>query len=382
MTGILRFVRPLLVAAIAGLLGAAPAAAQDRGSDPAISTRDLDAIAEMVDMEAEQTEIARILHEDYLAAHGEATRKYRAFVEEIREAARDRRDRSLWEKWRETRDEYRAFVDDLEQSMLDDVKLLLRPEQATRWPRVERRLRRQAELDGGLISGVDLDVVDLYEAFAEDEALADRLDAEPAASIAAILDAYELAVDAALVARARFYETEGRRGGEEWLDERRDIELRIRDANRRSAEQIATALPPDLAERFRAEVAERLLPRRARSSSGSRFLRTALELDSLDAAQRTAIESLQSEHDEALGRVNERLLRSELRWDRERPASSFERRRRERVEIPDWLDAARDARRDLDERTTRRLAEILTEAQQTAINITTEDGRPLPDVDF
>lgn len=391
--------RPALVAALAAAaMTLTPivhdASAQRGGFDrwlaPAISTSDVDAMDDLLVLDADQRTLLDGFYEQYLAEHEEAAGKLRAYVEELRAEFERTRDRQLWSDFRDTRREYREHVNTLRDQFFADAELILMPEQAERWPRVERRQRRSQNLDEGFLTGAELDLIDTYRLFQQSLTDADpAIDTEATAEIARLLERYEMEVDRAIVDRQQLLEEaedNDTENSNEVLERRRGFDLTIRDANMRYARQVEQALPDALQQEFRDEVLRRVLPRTARTSPALRAVRTAIELDGLSNEQLDRLTQLEQRIERDRRALAERLLAAELEWDADRPIESFRRRGWRRRggdnDEPQKLQEAREAMRDLGRQTASQLQTLLTPEQFAELELDPETGRRVPRVEF
>jgi hypothetical protein len=391
----------------------------DRGGDrasrmrgaaaPRVSGRDATLIADMIGLDETGAEVLASLHEEYLASHMDAVETFRAYMEEAREVLRERRSRELFEQFRDARERFEARLSELEEAFYADAKLLVNPGDEVLWERVERMRLRQSELGSSSLTGASVDVLDAFAAYAErarslaeaaveeDGAMAERarefasrvpeLGEEARASAMDVLERYETDLHRLLVERRRMTEEAGslREMAEEerlpFLEERRELAVRIRDLSRRYAEQAAAALPEDAGAALLEEVNRRTAPRLYRETVVGRALAQLGSEVELSIEQSAAVAELREEFSAQLSRLNERVLNAQFRWDAERPVESFFSRRG--VEEPRELTGAQEARASYLAEVRRRLESLLTPEQLELVpGLGEEAPAELPELEF
>jgi len=368
-----------VVGVVGAVLAAAPVAmgqgfgggpfGQEMG--PSVSPRHVQVYADIVEMDESQRELAMALFESYTGEVRAEAEKFRAAMQDARATFEETRDREAFEGVRERGEAMQARRTELEQTFLSDVKSLLTPEQAERWPKVERAHRRMTTLDRGLMSG---EQVDLIEIAAEMEVGDDP-------QVAEALAAYEMDLDRALerrntviqdgMGRVRELFQEGDQDRiEKLFDNARTASKQVRDTNRRYAEQLAALMAPEKAEAFERAVRERTLPRVYRPTHAQRSVEAALGFDDLTEDQRAAVQALRDRHQTASAPINAQLERAIEKSEEEAAARTFI-----RMQFARGRDGARggrgddgtrelmEKRRDLDRQTLNLLSEALTEDQ-------------------
>jgi hypothetical protein len=191
------------------------------------------------------------------------------------------------------------------------VQAILTDEQRTRWPGLERRLRRDKTLAHGRLSGESVNILLIVSQL--------PLSDEARAAIAADLMAFELRLDDALKAR----ETNLKRANLELLkamntQDRAKAEsiaaglvksrIAVRDTNDDAANSIAARLPSEQSARFLAAFQDRGYSRVFRTTGTLRLLNAAAEMPGLDADVLAAVADLKRSYMSELSASNERLL--------------------------------------------------------------------------
>ncbi len=195
--------------------------------------------------------------------------------------------------------------------VIDGIRTVLTDEQKASWPKFERYLRRERLLDQGTLSGERVNMFVVLDESELPQADIDRL--------AKSLDAYELALDGALVAREEFREQAEPKMFKAVLDadraevERilnREYQLRrlVRDANDQARQAIAAELGQVLGLAFADSALEAGYRNIFRSTLTERTLTAALEIEGLDPRTVEAIRGLQTQYTLALAGINDSLL--------------------------------------------------------------------------
>jgi len=337
MTVIDLAIRASLVGMAAVLL-IAPAAHAQRQTR--ITSKSVDAYAELLELDAEQIEIAKALHAAYLTDISE---------EPITPA------------------------ETAEASLFDDLRLILNYGQAARWVRVERLRRRETLLTGRMLSGASLDLIDITKS------VGGLRDLGP--EVAAALKQYEIQLDRALIARS-----DARRRMRDTVDSvRRKISaelkgdstvqslleglegidmvardasvdvskvgLQLRNLNDRFVRTIEPLLPTDLAPTFRAVVLQQSFPQIYKQSKMERLFSAAESLDDLTDEQRLSLSELRVSY------ARDRAV-ADKRW------SEAIREKEDGTGDSSAVGKARQARSAMDDRYEDKLLKLLNLDQQ------------------
>ncbi len=303
-------VLPTLAALIAGLtVLAAPARAQ-HGSmatslfseeahfSPEFSARDLKVMIGVLDLKPEEQEALSALYTAYadtLRAEGAAVREA---VSEALERAEIMNDAGLMAPGSAAMEKWSARSEEIKASFLADLKSLLTREQESRWPILERELRRIKRVGSGQVTGESVDLVRLVEGALEGSAV-------PAA-VAELLARYRDELDRALIARDMYLDAvksdyraalkdDPARGLTLWK-EARHRRVAVRDCNERFARQIAPELPPEHRASFEERVFELSFPMLAKDTRTDTYLKDAAALTSLTPEQTSELSAVANRH--------------------------------------------------------------------------------------
>jgi hypothetical protein len=191
------------------------------------------------------------------------------------------------------------------------VQAILTDEQRTRWPALERRLRRDKTLSRGRLSGEAVNILLIVTQL--------TLSDDARAAIAADLDAYELRLDEVLKAREAYLKranlellkamnTQDRAKAESIAAGLVKSRIAVRDANDDAAKTLAARLPTEQSEKFLAAFQDRGYSRVFRTTGTMRLLNAAAEMPGLDADVIAAVADLKRSYSSELTASNERLL--------------------------------------------------------------------------
>ncbi|HYE61189.1 MAG TPA: hypothetical protein VD997_04265 [Phycisphaerales bacterium] len=277
----------------------------------AVTSRQLEKYTTILGLTKDQQQTVKMLHEGYSEQAREVGEKAREEMRKLGEEMRDSEDREgLMEKMQKSMREVRETRRKQDESFANDVKAVLTPEQAEKWPAVERMQRREASMRRGFISG---ERVDLF-ALVNDNSLS----AEAQKSAAPILSEYEVELDRELIKRNQWQEkqfskmNELRREGDfeaiqKLVEEGRELDVKVRDVNRKYAKQIEGALPEGEKERFQTAFKRASFPDVYLQTQSDEAIEVALKLKDLTPEQREQVQALQASHVKALNPLNEKL---------------------------------------------------------------------------
>jgi Spy/CpxP family protein refolding chaperone len=331
-----------------------------------ISTRDLQKYAEMLSLTPEQRETLEILLEasqqEFSEKAGEARRK----LEALREEAREARDPSVWRDMGVQMDAFRKARATMEAGFFNDMKALLTPAQAEKFPRIERQRRREQTIGLGLMSGERADLVRIT---ADLQLSDDQLE-----QIRPILDQYEADLDRELQNRNAVYEeSQGRiremfeRGGtddmQRALERGREASMRVRDVNRRYARQIESVLPDGARERFVEQVRRESFPMIYRPSHALRVIEAAAAFADLDDNQRAAISSIRDSFVRESAALNRQLEQATIKNEETLTVQDMMSRGFRAAGGNDDMEALRDKRRELESSTVEKVRAVLSPEQ-------------------
>lgn len=187
----------------------------------------------------------------------------------------------------------------LHDRFVENVQAILSDEQAARWPKLERAMRREKELPRGVLSGESLDLVVI--------ARASDVPPEVMKASAADITAYEVAIDGALADRARqMAESQERIKAALAINDNtaglREIELivakrvALRDLQERYITLLATAFGTQYGTAFRDRALREAYPSVYRPSSMIPYFAAARELPGLSPDQTAQLNALETEY--------------------------------------------------------------------------------------
>lgn len=266
----------------------------------------------------------------------------------------------------------------LKQDFISDVQGQLSAEQLARWPSFERALTRFKTLPDGRLDGERVDLLRVVDEF--------ELSEPQLRDLAETLEAYELGLHEALVARNKFL-PEAQSKIDESIEEGKfaaaltaadqasRLRVAVRGVNEQYAEAIARQLGPGTGDVFRTQVLRKSYPLVYRTTRGQKAFAAARRFDGLDDEVRAAIDALYDAYAVELDAANERFRQTIHREQPRAPRAMIENVRAVMEgtadpELPGADDAIHEAlakRSDLDERYMKQLYSLLTPEQVEAL---------------
>lgn len=335
--------------------------------EPRVTSDQLGRYATMLNLTPDQLEAAKALHEGYFAAHQEKAGKMREMMESAREQFRENRDPSVFQEMGTKMTEYRQQADAAEKAFMDDVKSLLTDEQSAKWPVLERTRRRENTLTRGFVSGERADVIRLVDGL--------KLSEEQRASLAPVLESYELDLDRELVKRNELQEQAmGQAGGmmqafrqggdmaaaEKMITEGREASVRVRDVNRRYAKQVEAMLPEDKASEFNLAFKRESFPQIYRQRYAQQVLTAATTMESLTAEQQEGLAAIKDTYTRESGTL---ALKAEAAIEQQEQNFSIQGMMQRGFQEDPAIVEARNARNKLEEDTIAKVRALLTPEQ-------------------
>ena len=252
--------------------------------EPEYFTRDLLIFIEGLDLDETQAVIAEAIFDDYEMQFDEGKlrmeQEIEALTNEIKEMKGQGQQDRILEMVVMPIQDWLVRREGLNSQLIENVKIILVPEQQELWTAFNRRLYREKKLDDGKFSG---ERVDLF-IIARDTNVDSQQ--EPAKQI---MDNYAMQLDQALHARQRLIEGEDtslldslrNRTSDPSLDidvKKKIINhrIKVRDINDFYREEIASALNAQLAEKFRMETLRRAYPKIYRTTNAERVFDEAM----------------------------------------------------------------------------------------------------------
>jgi Heavy-metal resistance len=376
--GRIRRVVASTVAAVSLVVLAPSASAQFGGfggQNTGLNSRDMSQYGDILALDDEQRDVVQILFEEFMQETQEITSKMRAQMESAREEMRS--GGGDFTQFRTMAEEAGKKRADLQERFLGDVRVILSEEQAQRWPRLERAIRRNQSLRRGFLSG---ERVDLTKVLPQIDLVETSLD-----QVNASLAQYEVDLDRAIVARdeaqtramgqVREIFQSGDDGAlDDLFDKQRKLSVRVRDVNRRYAREIEGMLGSDEKAAFSEAFRRASFPQVFRTGRGQRVVELVLAYEDLNDEQRTRIEGIAESFGRDRSKLNERHIAaiedSEMSMSvrdmfRQRGRQGGNRRGGEREATPQ--DEVAQKKRDLDAKTIESIQRVLGEGQASRL---------------
>ena len=346
---------------------------------PGFRARDVQMAVEMLQLDGSQKFILETLYEDY-------TEEFRTGVNTFRQSMMDMRSTlgpdpgqvdpsqilrvlvGALEGWRQ---ESQKLVE----QFTEDLQGLLNADQAALWPAFERRLFRQKYLNNGQLSGENLDLLAAVREL--------NLDPDTRASLAPLLEEYEVQLDDAIRRRENYVNTtqgdllkaiqnEDPTIGIEVAQRQVELRKAVRDVNETYTARVAEALGEERGAEFLRKIRGRTFGRIYRTTQVERIFKAAKRIEGLEDETMAAIVSLESQYLAALDAFNERLVSitrsfepQELQNKVEMATARMVGQRSQRV--PDPTRQEFQKRRDLGKQYVEQLKALLTPDQFAAL---------------
>lgn len=380
----------LLQSAVCGLaiLGAAvPARAQismNFEQQDLISRRGVTGYSKLLGFDKDQTETAVTLWEGSQSVYRATMKDFQNRMQEMQNKAQEKGDwTAIQKELGEISTQMQEKIQASEKQFFDDLKAVCTDEQASRWESVERYRRREVGMRLPLMSGSAVDLI----------LVADRQKVGDKAEVKELLSEYELAIDRPMMLVAKMQDEQSKRQKElmekmmanpasgmdevnKLMGELAAIGKDIRNVNRDFGRKIAAVLPDDARTRFEDEIARKSFPRVYRESQAAKMLVAATGLADLSAEQKETLSQLRKSYASEVKPLNER-------WSKAIEAQEEKHNGTMGVMIASQMSMAmgggegdetikdakeaRDARKELDERTEKRVNEVLNEAQRAKL---------------
>ena len=282
-----------------------------RTFDISVTTVEMDRYGKMLGLDKQQQEAVKLLHDAYAADFADQADKMRTKMEDMRQEAREAQDPSMWQQMGEEMQKFRTKRTEMESAFFDDVKAVLTPAQAEKWPTVERTRRRESTIGRGLMSGERVDLVKVVDDL--------KLSDAAKAPLNAVLDQYSADLDRELVARNAVYD-EAQNSFRDMFsgnmdqakmtktfEDGRAAALKVREVNNRFARQIEPLLPEDKRAAFADTVRRESFPTVYRTSQATRVVEAAPKIDTLTAEQKQTIQSIVDSFNRESAAINKQL---------------------------------------------------------------------------
>lgn len=348
-------------------------AAQFSNSGSAISRKSLSEYAALLGMTDDQKETATTLLEGYRDAHKAAMDEMQAKVEGLQEKARDTGDWSVFQKdMPEIGKAFAEKVDKLEKDLVSDIQAVLTPAQMEKWSSVERHRRRDMGLRWGFYSGAAVDLIRITN---RSNITMENPEAKE------VLGQYETELDAKLQEFGRWSEDSRQEAMKpenmmnpqsqmKLLEEGAKFSKDVRDINKRYVSRLRDLLDETNREKFTEEFNKRAYPRIYRDSHTEEMLVAAASFSDLDDSQKETVKTLKEQYMREASSLNANWVKAQEAAE-EKAGGSMQ------LMMSQWMGAnedvkkaqeeikaAREARKEVDEKFKKRLQDVLNGAQK------------------
>lgn len=334
---------------------------------------DLDAMAELLNLDPEQTAMVEALlngHEDVnRAAREEQREQFTELRDEMRNGGADWSE--MGERMAEMSERFQELSKAAETAVIADIHSVLTDAQIDSWPRFERHVRRERTISRGQLAG---ERVDLFKVLETSEIDTDSPE------LAETLASYERELDRALVARNDFSEESQQQlrdlmsnqdmdAATAMMKKEAQLRTRVRDINEQYAKNIAGKLDGDSSALFTDTFRREAYNRVYRETSTQRAYDMAVGFEDLEPDNLRSIETIHTNYLAELARRNEQVVRTmrehepQRNMDRiERMAARFSGQERGE-EAPDPIQEAFRTRHEFDTQYRQMLEAKLTAEQ-------------------
>ncbi len=281
---------------------------------PELSRADLAVFARVLVLSDDERRAMHDLYDALAATMAQEGREVREFCAEYVERSELLQDQRVLEPATKRIEAWGERAKQLEASFLVDLRVLLTREQESRWPILERELRRLKRVGAGRLTGESVDLIRILGEVSSTGG--------PSPALAEILERYSGDLDRALVARDTLIERESNAFGAlikedpqaamALFDRARRLRAAVREVNARYTRLIAAELPPDAAAAFRDRVFGASNPSLRDPTRGERYIRAAGEL-ALSSEQAERVRAVIAEYDAARRRLLDRMAAAE--WE-------------------------------------------------------------------
>jgi hypothetical protein len=348
----------------------------DRSFDPPVQSEQLDRYSKILGLDPDQKTAAQALLEAQIGQFNPAAKAARDKMEAARESFRESRDPSVWRDLGSVMEDLRTKRAAVEKEFFGNLKSLLSPDQAAKFPAVERTHRRETTIGRGLMSGERVDLVSLVDK----AALTDKQKAD----LKGTLDQYEIELDRELAKRNeivdQFMSAMGSRQGgfqgmmddpkmQELFTKGREAAMKVRDVNRRFERQVESSLPDDKRAAFADEFKRQSFPMIYRPTYASHVLDAADKMTDLTEPQKSGLSAMRESFARELGAMNTQLEAATQESEENFSPANMMRGGGGN----DKLDGIRKSRRELVDATVKKVNDLLTETQRTKLPERGED---------
>lgn len=353
----------------------------DTSFKPEFSPRELTVVARVLRLSNDERAAVDTLYDGYKAALAARADEIRRIVNDAIERAEIMQDPKLLQSTYSKMSEWKASADKTKTAFLADLRSLLSGDQETRWPLVERELRRSRSIGGGRLFGESIDLLQLLDEVAPN--------AFNNVEIAELVESYAVELDRTLVARSEFLEANSPTFGElasrdvdqaerVWNEGLRKRQA-VRDINERFARLLAEKLEQSQGEKLESLFFEKAYARLIIPTRGDTYLAKARELESLDASQQSKLDDIYARHESERKRLLKQAAALERQVEETWLPPSIAKARGKADKDQDGFDGyqrlpadhpllpIRQARFELDQRTRGEINAVLSVTQRQSI---------------
>lgn len=284
---------------------------------PAVNSRMLKQYGDVIGLSAEQKKAADELLAAYQADYRDSVSRLEEVYQAVQEEAQDTGDYSsvYEEALPSAMIKFMKKTEKLNKGILEDIKALLDPAQAARFPAFERALRRKSSFKMGMEGVSKMDLSETVSGLG--------LDQSASTAIAPALEAYETDLDRQLIAHDKMFREAMEsmiKNMEEGKKIQEDPELmmkmmkdfsesgkKLTEINDKFVKQIQPQLPDAAQKEFDYQVKLAKYPQVYKKSMATRFLDAAEKMTDLDAGQKEGLKTLKETYAREAEAANTKL---------------------------------------------------------------------------
>lgn len=310
----------MIVAFLSGCSPRAPLWLGGSPETPLVSPRALTAMAAALSLNDAQRSIASDLHAAYSAQHQQSARKYADYQKVAEGILARNKDAATVARRDEATIKFARHADRLADQFLEDLGLVLTPEQRPRWESALRALRR-CQMLGPVYSEKSADLLAVVDGPPALLTPAER------AAVAPTLDEWEIAIDAVLIRKAAFIrstlpsrlQADREEDQQTASDQFRRWRLIVREERvltGRAAAAISGAVPESAAAQVTRSVYQQTYPWLFQNAPTAEYIRIARETPDLPEPARAALDELMKQDELERADLAVATARSFEQWER------------------------------------------------------------------
>jgi hypothetical protein len=347
------------------------------GAKPAATTK-IERYAKVLTLDGAQTEAAKALYEAYQKDTAAASKKTHAAMKDAQGLMEDGDHKAFEERMAKSMREQSENGKKLTDTFLSDLRSILNPNQAERWPALERMRRREQYLGGmvmmggGSVGGSSVDLIPLIDKLGIPGTLRAKLDEQ--------LALYEVDIDRPLQDRQHNVDDEQKTmgavqkfDGESFARKQerdRKVDMAIREVNAKYVRQIGAALPEEWARKLAETYDARAYRGIYKDSTIGKKMAAAQKLETLSADQKKSLEAMIVKYKKDAKQANDSWAAAQkAAEDAGRPTGGglMMMGPGSKESIDPAFASARSARKDVDSAAREQLEKLLTPDQLASI---------------